>query len=562
MIHDSSQNDRHAILAGFAAAFVSVGALVAQVLALATEKFQATLNSDYLLAHAFSRELFVSPYPVSGWKFGMGSFAFPDYAIYLPWYAAFGDAGGSYPAYAATLWLGYFFAFAWALRATGVRWAAALAASGVALNMLLATRLLDGAYADRLWQLSLPAYHGGNLLLELCCFALIFGAVRAGEWSRRALWAFGVIAALGIFSNAQLLLHLLLPVGVLLWASNRFGSVSGDVFDEGGSVSRLYPEFPVYLRTVVIALAVAIALRVALALGEVFYFASLFKAWPLPWVMWDRLVKLLADFRAELWPTMPVFWCVALAGLVVGAVLVIRSRRAGGVAFFAPAAVMLTLLAITATPVLAMYWKDAGSCRYLLPWFVFPAWILAFAACGLPRRVGVILATVALAVVAGLGVRAVPEVRRESLVFPHSPESLALRDYLRVNGLRFGLCHFWEGHTLQNAWSYDGPRLSHIRDKDFCEFWCNNAFSYFPEYKGDFGTPVFDFLILNHLDTEVLRQRLGGDFTPVAIGPYSVVKLTPEQAQRASALVERQALDFLAGRRADFLKSRLHSPLP
>src|SRR6476646_9957925 len=99
MTSDLPRRDRRAILAGVAATLVAAGALVAQTLALTAAKFQSTLNSDYLLAHIFTREMFVSPYPVSGWKFGMGSFAFPDYAIYWPCFAVFGDSGLSYAAY-------------------------------------------------------------------------------------------------------------------------------------------------------------------------------------------------------------------------------------------------------------------------------------------------------------------------------------------------------------------------------------------------------------------------------------------------------------------------------
>ncbi len=594
--NDFPRKARRHSLAGFPAALLSAGAVVSQVLALATEKFQTTLNSDYLLAHAFARELFVSPYPVSGWKFGMGSFAFHDYAIYLTWFGVFGDSGGSVPSYAATLWLGYFAAFAWALRSAGVRWPGALAASGIAINLILAMRLLPGGYAERLWQLSLPAYHGGNLLLELCCFALIFGAVRAGEWTRSVRWSLGIIAALGTFSNAQLLLHVLIPTGVLLFfVGPAFGRGSDDVDSrgsEGGSGdavrtgfgyrsffrytgSKVFPYrrghapapalrsmFSGYTRVVGIALACAIAARVALALAEVFFFASLFKQWPLPWLMWDRLLKFLADFRTELLPGFPVMWAVALAGVVAGGALVLLSRRKGGAELFVPAAVLLSLLAVTVTPIAAVYWKDSGSMRYLLPWFVFPVWMLAYAAAGLPRRAGLVVSIAGLAVAGFFGVRAGSEIRREALRFPCPPESIGLRDYLRANNLRSGLCHFWEGHLLRNSWRYEGPRLAHIRDADFCEFWCNNAFGYFPVTERGLGVPEFDFLIMNHLDAGVLRERLGGDFTPVQVGPYSVVKLSAEQALRAAGLVERLALDFLSGRRADLVKSGLAKPTP
>jgi hypothetical protein len=544
--NDSPRNDRRAILAGVVATLMSGFGLVAQALALATARFQPTLNGDYVLAHAFTREVFVSSYPISGWKFGMGSFAFPDYAIYWPWFAVFGDSGLSYAAYAVTLWLGYFGAFAWVLRSAGARWGVALATSGIALNLVLATRLLSGGYADRLWQLSLPAYHGGNLLLELYCFALVFGAVRAGRWSRVGIWALGVFAALGIFSNAQLLLHMLIPVGALLWLFRG-----------------LRPVFSGYTRAVIIGLAVAVMARVALALAEVFFFAKLFKTWPLPTLMWEKLLKLAVDFRTELFPEAPVLWCVALAGVFGGVVMAVRSRRTGDIAgVFVPTAIVATLVAVMATPVAAVYWKDAGSARYLLPWFILPTLLLALAAIRASRRVKAVLGVVGLAAVACFGVRAVPEIRREALLFPRPPEALALREWVRANNLNSGLCHFWENQLLQTEWGYEGPRLSNIRDKDFCEFWCNNAFGYFPTHKGDFAYPGFDFVILNHLDPEVLRERLGGDFTPVAIGPYSVVKLTPEQARRASALVERQALDFLAGRRADFLKARLSEKRP
>lgn len=543
MTNDSSRCDRCDLPAGVATAAISLFALVAQSLALTTARFQATLNSDYLLAHIFSRELFVTPYPVSGWKFGMGSFAFPDYALYLPWFAIFGDTGFSYAAYAATLWCAYFAAFAWALRAAGAGRLASLTASGVALNLLLATRLLPGAYADRLWQLSIPAYHGGNLLLELCVFALIFGAVRTGRWPRASLWILGAVTALGVFSNAQLLLHVLLPVGGLLWFAAR---------------KKLFPEnlFSKYLRVVGLGVGVAIAMRAALSVAEVFFFASLFKEWPLPWLIWAKLLKFIGDFRTELFAETPAIWCVAAGAVVVGLVMLARARRdRDAVKAFVPAAVLLTLVAILATPIAAVYWKNSGSARYLLPWFVLPSWLLAHVALRVSGGLRPVLGFAGVVVIAVAGVVAVPQARRSAMEFPRPPEALSLRDWLRANNLRSGLCHFWENHLLQTEWGYDGPRLSNIRDKDFCEFWCNNAFAYFPLRDGAYAHPEVDFVILNHLDVGILRERLGGDFTPVQVGPYAVVKLSPEQARRASELVETLSLRFLAGRRAARVKN-------
>ena len=164
-------DDRRAPIAAIIAAGLLAAGVVVQVLALASDRFQSSLNSDFLIAHFFAQALTDPTYPISAWKFGSGTFWFPDYLAYLPLRGIFGDSGLSYPAYAVAWYLTLTAVTGWTLAAAGAsRWLAA-AAAGLAVNLLLLCQWIPG-HAIRLWELGIPAFHGGNILSGLALVAL------------------------------------------------------------------------------------------------------------------------------------------------------------------------------------------------------------------------------------------------------------------------------------------------------------------------------------------------------------------------------------------------------
>lgn len=523
------------------AASALLSLLLLQVVELASLQLQPSLNSDYLLAHVICREFTAGPYPADAWKFGMGTFLFPDYALFLPWYASAGDEGWSYAGYACTIWAGYAAASAWVLTAVGVTRFRAAVGALLGLNLLLLCRHAGGDHAARLWQLSIPAYHGGNILIELTLLGLILRAVRDNAWTAGARRALIAVGALGVFSNALALLHVLLPALLALAPAVRC--------DPTPAARELFRR---YARALLAIIGFVVLLRVALALGEIFLFAKLFKAWPLPHLIFDRLTRCLADWRESVFGLMPIFGGLIVAGMT--ATLLDAFRTARTIRTEAQRLLLLAGLAVFFVPVVAVYWNDAGSFRYHLPLLILaPLAILIPLLAGSAKRFrfGAIAATALLTALLALHP---PKPDREKLVFPKSEQALALRRYLREQKLESGLCHFWENYRLQAEWRFDGPRLANIRDEDFCEFWCNNAYSYFPVNKSRFGQPKFDFVIVNRLDAGILRARLGGEITPVWIGGYGVARLDARQSEAAAALVRSQVESILQGRRAERLR--------
>ncbi len=543
-----AEHPRPAGTAGLLLAFALVVATVLLVLALASVEFQPTLNSDYLLAHVFAHGLGDPVHPVSGWKFGSTAFWFPDYVIYLPLYELCGNSGWSYPLYAVVIFLLLGATMAWSLAAAGVQKTWAAIAGFLALDVILLGQFIPG-HAPWLWELGIPAYHGGNLVNGFALLAITLTVVRNGQWSRG--YSISVVAwmTLGLVSNALLLFHWMVPLAFALgWQSRRTPALR--------AVSAGF------MRRAALALGLALSLQAVFAATGWFLFYRLFREWPLPTLVWGSLTQFFTDFFAHgLFRSQWLFWTLAAAAALVAA-HGLRTRKenppnaATQVAF---TAVLGGLALAWATPIAAIYWHDATSFRYLLNWLVAPAWLLTLWLCAKPSRTRwLAIATPAMVLLGA--VLAIPRIEAAKLVFPNSPEALALRDYCAQRGLREGLADYWTGHSLNVAWDFNGPSLSNVRDKDFAYFWGNNVFTYFPAAVNQPGLrrPAPQFVLLRGLDREILTQWLGdGPLHIEKAGSYDIALLSAEQTRRAGELITAQAEDALQGRRAQWLNSQL-----
>ena len=521
-------------------------AVVIQVLALATDYFQSSLNSDYLLAEIFSRALSDPNYPISGWKFGSAGFFFPDYFLYLPSRALVGDEGLAYPVYAVVVFLLLGTTMAWSLAAAGVEQKRAVLSAGVTLLGLLLLQYAPG-HGDWLWRMGVPAYHGGTLVCGFALLALVLGAVRSG-WTRARSVSVVALVALGGLSNALLLVHWLAPM-ILVWGWEACDNVT----------LKVGWRHLLGLSTVGIGLIVGV--RGSLALAEFFFFAPLVRDWPTPSAIWQTVSVFVESVTSgAVWRNQWAFWLVLVAAIVV-----VAARRGGPrsggrqetAIRIATRTAWIGMLLAWFVIMVAAAWKDGTNLRYLLNWFVVPAWLLALHVARLPRRLPLAPLVVAVSIgaifVGGLRV----EPRR--LVLPTNAEAAELRAYLEAHQLREGLADYWHGHLLSALWRFEGPRLSHVRDKDFAYFWCNNAFGFFPtREEGGLGHPAPQFVLLAGLERARLQAWLGGEPLQIDhVAGYDVAVLTTGQSGRAGELIEAQARQLLVGRRARWLDARL-----
>lgn len=535
-----------------------VGGAALQALVLAGRFFQGSLNSDFLLPHAFLRALFVEHYPVTAWAFGFATFWFPDYPVYLPCYWLGGDTGLSYPLYAVAWWclLGWVFGFA--AEAVGARRREAVAAGFAAVNLLLALQHTK-SHGVLLWQLCIPAYHGGSVLFGLLLMGIVVGSVRKGDWSRGRVAGGMVVLSLGLLSDGLFLLHFVLPLLLVMgWGWWR-GKIGGRMW---GTFAGMF----------ISALALVAATWLALRVAGIFFHQSLLRHWPSLRQTWRSVRQFASDLVGHLVPEHPAFWVLAAIALVLaGWLLMGRWRRDSSAALrVAAGAGAVGLLAGFAAAACCGLWRDANAVRYLWNWLVVPLWVICCVALMKWQRrpwFGRALLCSCGAVCLLSAACSWGKLDGAKLRFPRDEAPVELRQYLLQRGLTSGLCDYWSGHFLTMAWGgYDGggPALHCVHHMEFPRFYCNTAFSYLVRdpRTGSYSRPAYQFILLDRLDRQALRERIGGPLNIVQVGKHEIMLLTPEQSRRVGDIVIARMKKFLRKRQWESLRQAWNDPQP
>ena len=516
------------------------------VLSLATAQFQTLLNSDYLLAHVFAHALGDTAHPISGWNFGSATFWFPDYILYLPLDWLCDNSGLSYPLYAVVIILLIGFTMAWSLAAVGIAWTKAIIATFFGLDLVLLSQGLPG-HSAWLWQLTVPAYHGGNVVNGFALLALGLGAARKGRWDKIHSVAVVALIFLAGASNSLFFVHWLAPlVLALIWTGWREKS--------------LRPVALGLVRRAALALMLVIALRMFLVKAQIFSFYEVMRFAPSPALIWSCFIRFLRIFgRYGLFADNWLLWLLGTGGLLAAVNGLRPAREPDAVKRVALLAELLSLLFALSAPIVTNYWADFHSIRYIINWLVVPVWIIALRVCSHPSPSHWLPRLAAIGAIAG-AVFAVPQIDSTKLVFPRPTSAQTLRDFCARHNYHEGLSGYWNAHLLTVEWNFDGPRLDQIDNNFFAYFWCNNTFDFFPpgENGPGFSRPAPQFIILNGLDVvHVMTFLKTNNLRITQVGPYVVAVLTPEQTKNAGDKITQQVLAMLQGTRAEWLQTQL-----
>lgn len=158
---------------------LALSLLVVALLALHLHaiNFHRYLNSDFLIAYQFAQDLLREAYPLDGWSFGSATFLFPDYLVFVPLVAFFGNSGLSY--------LGYAFAMALLLgaalglafhRSSALGFLKSWVWGNLVCGLTLLLQFLPG-HELTVYRLVIPAYHGSCQILGIVILALFLGSL-------------------------------------------------------------------------------------------------------------------------------------------------------------------------------------------------------------------------------------------------------------------------------------------------------------------------------------------------------------------------------------------------
>jgi len=516
---------------------LGLGAAALQALAMAARYFHPRLSGDYIYPQLFAQDFLAGRYPLSGWTLSSAPYFFPDMGSAIALRLVDGT-GPVLPAYVALYYVVLAVVAGWSLhRATKAGWSAWLA--GVVLvNGLLAWQAVAD-HAHYLWLLGTLGFHGGAVLMGLAGFALWAGdADSAPAGARRG--AAVALLALGIYSDTLLLTQCVLPLGVMLWL-------------QAGRDWRK-PRVRSYATALLTALAVVAVVRVALGVAGWFKFSKVVRYAPTPSAVAGAAADFLRDTARVLVPDAWGFALLIAVSLGGAGWFWWRERRTGAVppasVQLASGWVLLGLITTTLLPIATVYWRNEHHVRYILPWLVFPAWLLAvwvlpkidFAANG--RR----LAVLATGLVA-LGAVAVPRIEASRLQdWPYTEQQGRLDEFIRSRGLRHGLSDYWHAHEVGTQ-SRAGVRLFALRPDGKASFWNNNAFWFYevgPE--GRLELPSYTFILTNGLDETVLLRRFGEPASRERVGDKTLWLYEPEKARHLTLSMDAEVREFLRGR--------------
>jgi hypothetical protein len=516
-------------LAGLAAAAV-------QALAMAARYFHPRLSADYIYPQLFAQDVLAGNYPLSGWTLSSAPYFFPDMMAAIGLWLIDGN-GPVLPAYVAVYYVTLAVMAGWALQAaTNSGWSAWL--GGVALvNGLLAWQGVAD-HAHYLWLLGTLGFHGGAVLMGLASFALWAGDPASAPVGVRRAGAL-VLLGLGIFSDTLFLTQCVLPLGAVLWLQ------AGRDWKQ--------PRVRAYAIALCTAVAAVVIVKIALGFAGWFKFSKVVRYAPTPAAVGGAAMDFIRDTTRVLAPDA---WGFAL--LIAGALggvgwLWWRQRRAGGLftaGQLASGWVLLALGATTALPIVTVYWRNEHHVRYLLPWLVFPGWLLLVWL--LPRLDLAANFRRLLVLAAGLVVLAAlawPRIQAPALwVWPYREQQAQFDDFARSHGLRHGLSDYWHAHEI-GVQTHAGVRLFPLRPVGRASFWNNNAFWFYESgADGWLERPVYSFIITNGLDETVLLQRFGEPANRERVGELSIWLYDPEMARQLTRSMDAEVRAFLRGR--------------
>ncbi len=501
----------------------------------------------------FLHSLLQTDDPISGWIYGSATFWFPDYPVFWLLYVLTGISGLAFPLYAAFVFVGIGLAMGWALAEAGFREGRGWLAGMLVVNGVLWCQFV-AEHGRWLWKAGWPAFHGGTVINGFVILAFVLRALRLGGWTRWRLAGVTAVMVLGLLSNASIIFHWIMPLSVVLvWqALRRTETVN------------LACRF---CAGVMVAFAITVAVRAGLWVGEYFYHAPLVRE--LPWIsviaagskrFWMDFVP--RGLFAREW----IFWVLGPLAVMSSCWWWLKRRpRAAGVTdareIASPVGIGGLVLALL-LPFSTGYWIDASCDRYMFNWIFVPPWLLVLALAGRVPRSRLLCGGAVVLTVAGLAV-SMPKLDREALTFPRPAGAEALLEFCRERGLTVGASDYWAGHYLTAVWRHEGPQLMDIQDASLTFFWCNNVFEYFPHRLVGTGRMPADiqFVVLDRLNGQLLKERLGGELALTTVGGYGVAVLTPTQRLRASELILKEAHAYLGhGRHADWLNRELAKP--
>jgi len=524
---------------------LGLAVVILQALALAARYFQPWLSADYIYPQLFAEDVLAGTYPLAGWTLSSAPYLFPDML------AAFGlrliqGPGPVLSTYVAVYYAALALVLGWALqRATATGWSAWI--GGVVLvNGLLAWAPVAD-HAHYLWLLGTLGFHGAVMLMGLASFALWAGDPGVAPSPARRTVALALLIP-GLFSDTLFLTQALLPLGLMLW------------LQAGRDWRR--PRMRAFLIALALALAAVALIRIGLGVGGWFTFSKVFRYAPLPAAVAGSAARFVRDVAGVIAPDAWAFAALAAFGLGVGGWCAWPSRRAAGMPPRLRLALgwgLLGLAATTLMPIATVYWRSEQHVRYILPWLVYPGWLILAAA--LPRvgpapRRGGLAALGAVFVL--LGVAAWPQIRSSALqVWPHDAQVERFDAFVRARGLRHGLSDYWRAHEL-NTESRAGVQLFPLRPTARASFWNNNAFRFYaPGEDGRLVRPLYDFIVTAGLDEAELRRRFGAPASCERVGNFDVWLYAPDAARRLTASMDAEVRAFLHGRPGE---DRLPSP--
>lgn len=520
MLVSSQENSSLSRLFGIGQLALGILIVLLLTLHLHGANFQRYLNSDFLIAHMFAQDLLNGAYPLDGWTFGSATFLFPDYFIFVPLVAIFGGSGLSYLVYAFSITLSMGAAMGFAFnRVSNLGLLSAYGLGYVVLGFILLMQFLPG-HELTVYRLVVPAYHGSCQVLGILIVGILFETVYENRplsgAERTVLLSLG---SLGALSNTLLITQYLLPwlttLAVLAYLGRN--NFKGHLFRHALLVG--------------LVVCAVLAFRALLAVTDFWEHARVFREYPLPWLIWEKLVLFFTDFIAETGPQLWSCWLLLamLGPLAIRGLRAIRKNedpldRWVVVVIF----VSVSVVSAIGLTIASLYWKNFQATRYFLNLLVLPAfalssfvvtlnwvsyrWVRYARVCGLLSSAGVI----------AFGVLARVDLK-EDLGFNYPAPVEEFDRLVAENNLSLGLSDYWRGH-LFNTLSESDVSLNQVRTEGSPYFWCNNAYWYFgPEGPGEKAAltfPEYDFVLMNGLDEALIRQRYGEPET-VLEGDYN-----------------------------------------
>ena len=511
------------------------GAVVLQALALMSAYFPVRLSSDYIYPHLFAQDVLTGVYPLSGWTLSSAPYFFPDFAGYAAWLVAVGSNGAAFAGYVSSVYLALGFLFGWSLRRAGAGRDAWLLGWAAMSALLLLHLWRDHAHV--LWWLGTPGFHGGAVVLALATFACWVGPL--DELPSAAARVGGTaLLVLGLCSDTLYFVQGVVPLAVALMLESRrttghFGT----------------PRVRSYLTAVGLALVGWGLFRATCAAMGIFTFSKVLRYVPTPEAWWRTFGLFWSDLTGPLARDQPALIAIALAATAYAAVAAWGSRRlvpgSPSPTLLPDAFAVLALGAALALPILAVYWKDQQSARYLLPWLVLPLWWGAWRWLAVRRSSAAQQAmrwgcagVIAASLVIGL-IRWEPE----GWTWPRPAAAQTLEQELRSRGHTRGLGDYWNTHYLNVLTEL---RLTALRPSSQVQFWNNNAAWHWDAADGQLvEPPPYTFIITTRLDEAQLEARFGQPDARVELAGEQVWLFDAPAAREMSARIDADIRLFL-----------------